>query len=157
MNRFIAFIDPGDVHVGIAFYEQIDTKHWGAVLTKEITPEQTEDLIADLIVNPELVVLGWERFKLFGHLATQQIGSEFWTSQLIGVMKYLARTKGHPDLEIVIQDPSIQVSTEKIARAKGVALHSVTTKQGPHAKSAELHALYYLMRQDLEIIDWRSN
>ncbi len=149
------FIDPGDVHVGIAVYDEIAPKQWVARLSTEVTPQESEDLVVAMVTDPNLAVIGWERFRLYGHLATQQTGSEFYTSQLIGAYKLIVRLFGHDELQTVVQDASIQETTEKVAKYRKVPLKSVLMKQGPHAKSAELHALYYLMSTDQLITDWR--
>lgn len=154
MNQ-VMFIDPGDVHVGIAVFDEIAPEEWAARLVTEVTPQESEDLVAAKVSQPTLIVLGWERFRLYGHLATQQTGSEFYTSQLIGAYKFIARIFGHRDLKTVVQDASIQETTEKVAKYRKIPLKSVMLKQGPHAKSAELHALYYLMSTDQKIVDWR--
>jgi hypothetical protein len=151
----VMFIDPGDVHVGIAIYDEVEPGEWVARLVVEVTPQESEDLVAAKVSQPDLVVIGWERFRLYGHLATQQTGSEFYTSQLIGAYKFITRIFGHRDLKTVVQDASIQGTTEKVAKYRKIPLKSVLLKQGPHAKSAELHALYYLMSTDQLITDWR--
>jgi hypothetical protein len=153
----VLFIDPGDVHVGIAIYEEVDRRTWSASKVTEVTPAESEDLVASMVTSPDLKVIGWERFRLYGHLASQQIGSEFWTSQLIGAYKYIVRTEGHAKLKSVVQDASIQGTTEKVAKYREVPLMSVLNRQGPHAKSAELHALYYLLTNEYTILDWRQN
>jgi hypothetical protein len=157
MRDRVMFLDPGDVHVGIAIYQQLESGEWQAVTCHETTPQEAEDIVAAWVDQPNLKVIGWERFKLYGHLASQQIGSEFWTSQLIGACKYIVRTKGHPELDLVVQDASIQTVAQKVAAHKKLPLYSVVNKKGPHAKSAELHALYWLWQSDQKITSWRTN
>lgn len=147
------FIDPGDSHVGFSHYSSFKDG-WQATAAEEFTPQSVIPVIKDWVQEPNLMILGWERFALFPHLAKQQIGSEFKTSQLIGVLRYLANEYGHPNLEVVIQQPSIQPPTEAVAKHRKLKLLSVETNKGPHAKSAELHTLFYLFQNNQTIYNW---
>lgn len=92
-QRLIA-VDPGDVHVGVAFFESAtpsDDQSWKCVDTQEMTPEEFEDALAETFLDGDIDVLVVEKFRLYGDKAQQQTGSEFRTSQLIGVTKYLHR------------------------------------------------------------------
>ena len=92
-QRLIA-VDPGDVHVGVAFFESatpsIDLS-WECVDTQEMTPEEFEDALLETFLSGDIDVLVVEKFRLYADKAAMQTGSEFRTSQLIGVAKYLHR------------------------------------------------------------------
>ena len=138
------FVDPGDEHVGLAKFALHPDGNWFCDSAFELAPVAAATVLSKIVSNTRLDVFGWERFRLFPHLAQAQIGSEFETSQLIGVMKYLVRTAGHPNLQVVVQDPSVQPVAEAVAKKRGIPLFSVTKGRGAHAKSAELHGIYYI-------------
>lgn len=144
--KFKYFIDPGDVHVGFALFEN-DGDGWFCSEAWETDPEGAEDLVANVVTNPNVTLVCFERFRLFGHLAMQQVGSEFRASQLIGVIKYLARTRGHAKLQLLVQDPNVQPVAEKWTSKRNILLLSVSRNKGSHAKSAELHGWFYMGRQ----------
>lgn len=75
-------IDPGDVHVGVAWWH-------GPVCFKayESDPDTTTDRLLARVKDGSLRLVVYERFLLRGALAMQQQGSEFFTSQMIGVMR----------------------------------------------------------------------
>jgi hypothetical protein len=98
------------------------------------------------LANDTYQVICYERFKLFGHLAKQQIGSEFRASQLIGVIKYLHRRQLATQTKLVVQDPTAQAIGAALAKLKGIPLTSVTSRTGGHTKSAETHGFFYLGR-----------
>ena len=133
--------------MGFALFQD-DGDGWYCSETWENTPEDAEDLVANVVTNPHVTMVCFERYRLFGHLAMQQVGSEFRASQLIGVIKYLARTRGHDKLQLHVQDPNVQPVAESWASKKNILLQSVSRGKGPHAKSAELHGWYYLGRRN---------
>lgn len=144
------FIDPGDVHVGFALFKN-EGEGWYCAEAWESDPEAAEDLMANVVPSPNVTLVCFERFRLFGHLAMQQVGSEFRASQLIGVIKYLVRTRGHANLKLHVQDPNVQPVAEKWAAKKNILLLSVSLGKGPHAKSAELHGWFYLGRNNYKL------
>ena len=148
--KFKYFIDPGDVHVGFALFQDVG-EGWYCSEAWELDPEGAEDLVALIVTNPEVTLVCFERFRLFGHLAMQQVGSEFRASQLIGVIKYLVRTRGHAKLQLEVQDPNVQPVAEKWASKKNILLLSVSRGKGAHAKSAELHGWFYLGRRNYRL------
>lgn len=140
------FIDPGDVHVGHAVFTEVDDG-WLCTETFETSPEESELFVKEAMERDSFGVIGFERFKLFGHLALAQTGSEFRASQMIGVVKFLYRTL-NPECELVTQDPSCQPIAQALAEKRGVPLKSVLSRTGGHSKSAELHGVFYLARND---------
>jgi len=88
-------VDPGDVHVGVAFFdEDPNSPHgWVCTGTQEMTPDEFADSLADTFLDQDE---GWrfliyEKFRLYADKAKQQTGSEFPTAKLIGVIEWLGR------------------------------------------------------------------
>lgn len=86
-------IDPGDVHAGVAFFHdnpELDNGmacHWAG----ELDPDACTDLLAELAISNLLHTVVFERFRLYADKAAAQRGSEFDTSQMIGVIKWICR------------------------------------------------------------------
>lgn len=86
-------VDPGDVHVGVAFFLQDDAlEHgWRCYDAKEMTPDDFLDLFTEMVVKNAVKVVVFERFRLYSDKSVEQTGSEFATAQVIGVIKYVVR------------------------------------------------------------------
>lgn len=91
-------VDPGDRWTGVAFFtndpdpftrEPLGWRCQGAV---EMGREEFEDSLSETLEDSDLDFLVYERFRLYGDKAGAQTGSEFDTSQIIGVIKWLVRT-----------------------------------------------------------------
>jgi hypothetical protein len=149
------FIDPGDVHVGMAEFREIEPDVWSCVNAWEIGPQLGEEMVQAIIAANKHAIIGYERFRLFGHLAQQQAGSEFRAVQFIGVLKYLHRRTPGVTSQLVVQDPNVQAVAERLAKHRGVPLYSVANKHGNHAKSAELHGIYYFTSRGLSVVSDR--
>lgn len=99
MITHLIAVDPGDRHVGVAFFEAETADPWAAenalewecVDAQEWKPQEFEDGLASALLAGDVQALVFERFRLYGDKAQEQTGSEFETSQLIGVMKFLVR------------------------------------------------------------------
>lgn len=139
------FIDPGDVHVGMAQFTSGEDGTWTCTNTWECTPELAEEMVERAFYSNTHVVVGYERFRLFGHLAMKQVGSEFRASQLIGVIRYLHR-RSHTTSQLVVQDPNVQPVALSWTKKKNIVLNSVSRGRGGHAKSAELHGWFFIGR-----------
>lgn len=100
MGNLIA-IDPGDEYVGVAFFEtdedpwrESKDKSWSCVDAQEFSPDGFIDAFAESLLDGDSYdVVIYERFRLYGDKSAEQTGSEFLTSQLIGVIKYLVRAR----------------------------------------------------------------
>ena len=99
LTRLIA-VDPGDAHVGVAFFELNGSSdpwaaevapEWECVDAQEWRPDDFVEAFAEALLDNDVQVLVYERFRLYGDLAREQIGSEFLTSQMIGVLRFLVR------------------------------------------------------------------
>jgi len=88
-------IDPGDRWTGVAFFKESEDG-WECIDAQEFEPPQSfEDALAGLLMldrsdgQPTTVV--YEKWRLYADHAQEKTGSEFETSQHIGVIKYLVR------------------------------------------------------------------
>ena len=158
-------IDPGDVHVGVAWFRTTPEGDWECWNTQEYPPDQFADMLWSTLINPasrpDVVV--YERFVLYPHLKDQQVGSDFKTSQLIGVIRWMVRYTNElpldPDdysdgrmlmqrVQLVDQPASVQKPTQAALRSKGIKSTSKRRKTGPHTLSAELHGYYWAFKGD---------
>lgn len=125
-NSWIA-IDPGAVHCGIAFFDEL--KCVGAFTR---TPEQlfhgleTIDAIALWVV---------EEFRLYPWI--KQDFDEMLTPETIGVIKYIAKKRGIP---VKLQPAMIKKPTRGHLRSRRIELLDGTT----HAKDAQLHGYFHM-------------
>jgi hypothetical protein len=120
-------IDPGDVYVGVAFFDQLKNYNewtdpdadlgvddWRCVGATEYTPDQFADDFAESIVASDFDYVVFERFRLYGDKANQQTGSEFQTSQLIGVIKWIVRKQNeHHDAHREAEQKGLLISCEQ--------------------------------------------
>ena len=92
MRRLIA-IDPGDRWTGVAFFDEDpdEPQGWRCVDAQEFDPQEFEDALAFTIVEGEVDIIVYERWRLYADKAATQTGSEFIASQSIGVFKFLVR------------------------------------------------------------------
>lgn len=88
MRRLIA-IDPGDVYVGVAFFNE--DPDWHCIDAQEFSPNEFSDGFAESVIDNEFDIVVIERFRLYGDKAQEQTGSEFETAQLIGILKWIVR------------------------------------------------------------------
>lgn len=134
----IIAIDPGDVHVGVATRIGPGKE----ILATEVDADKAIEFVEELlrvIDDPVLVV---EEFVLYPGLALEQSWSPMATAEMIGVIKYLARTREVP---IVMQGAQIKKPIKKQCRARKIdCSHSSI-----HAEDAKLHLIYYMLRHGL--------
>jgi hypothetical protein len=87
-------IDPGDKYTGVAFFARDGQGGWYCQDAQEFDPHGFEDGLAELLLTPSPEApptIVYEIFRLYGDKAQLQTGSEFLTSQTIGVICYLVR------------------------------------------------------------------
>lgn len=90
-TRLIA-IDPGDRWTGVAFFSVNEADEWYCQDAIEMGRIEFEDALTELVLaERKFPIVVYERFRLYGDKANEQKGSEFDTSQLIGVIKYIVR------------------------------------------------------------------
>lgn len=141
-------VDPGGVHVGVALFQSdasVDGGEWRCWQTFEKQPQAFEDWLAAELGRFDVLV--YERFTLYEDKALSLVGSEMETSQLIGVIRYLARL--HPEAALVSQPAAWQDPTKGLLRHYNIGSVAKRTHSGPHCFSAELHGWAYLLRTNL--------
>jgi hypothetical protein len=133
MEQSVVAFDPGET-TGFARL-RIDAilQEWGQLDFDDMT-DYCNNFDPDGI---EAIVV--EKFQLFRKKAKQQIGSEFVTSQVIGLLRGVARKHKIP---IVMQGPDIKIIAEKYSGVKPTGPHSQS-----HKIDAYNHGYYYLVRQ----------
>lgn len=143
-------IDPGDVHVGLAVWLQGVDGAWYCHAVDEVTPGSLVkrlsaefDLFNPMIDRTTVVVEDW---RLYGDKAMTQVGSQFEAVRLIGWIQWEIARRNLPELLYMEQPASIKRPTLGWAKANGYSFRAVQEKRGGHAKDAETHGLYYLVR-----------
>lgn len=146
-------VDPGDEHVGVAWFDQQE-KGWGCVYVEEMTPDEFRQYIGPALSSGMFRYVVCESFALYREKALQQIGSEFPTSQMIGMLKYVVWNVNlfshmNPDLdqevELVMQKPSIKKAVFAILARKGYRFTADRLKvPAQHVRDAEVHGIKYL-------------
>jgi hypothetical protein len=82
-------IDPGDRHVGFATWVQDE-----CLEAVELTPSECVTTLEVMLKAGILEVIVYEKFALYAWNEKSMAGNEFITSQLIGIIKYLANRYG---------------------------------------------------------------
>lgn len=144
-------IDPGDVHCGMALgilTEQDGKREFDVVKAWESDPDECADYVASWLVSGELAALVVEKFNLYADKAEAQIGSEFPTVQLIGVLKYLVRVanleaekQGRLCASLAMYGADTKKSMRNQLRARGITL---LPAEADHARDAQLHLWHYV-------------
>lgn len=171
-------VDPGDVHCGVAFFEQVKTtgakaKQWECVWTQEYYPDEWLDVLMRILVENRLRRLVYERWRLYADKASVQTGSEFVSTQVIGVMRWAVRKQNeHARLHVlypperlscVVKDKTctadyrpqsvdmigqladIKKPTQNILNYKKIRSLAAKMKTGQHCKDAEMHGWHWLL------------
>lgn len=140
----IIAVDPGDAHVGIARW----TKQSGMRST-EMDADKAVAAVHQLLSkgagNTALIT---ERFVLYPNKASAQSWSPMATSEMIGALKWIAHQQGVP---VVMQGADIKKPTRAQCRVRHLNVKTAST----HAADAQLHAWYWLLRN--EIIEGKEN
>lgn len=131
-------IDPGE-RCGWATAEYTDSAV--DLLDSGIAPLQTMALRLGESIG-EYDVMIYESWRLFPDKAREQIGSEMQTSQMIGIIRYLAWIN---DVELVRQDPAIKKTANKVARGEFADLiaREPKTHDDAHNVDAVRHLYYW--------------
>ena len=79
------------MHVGVTFWRG-NKPEWA----REFDQPSFVDWLIPKLNSGEVELVAYEVFMLYHDKATQQTGSKFYTSELIGVMRHLCRRKGIP-------------------------------------------------------------
>lgn len=152
MSKMILAVDPGDEHVGVAWFDYEEDQWgkdgaWACVYVEEMTPDEFRAYIGPALNSG---VFGWfilESFALYADKALQQSGSQMLTSQMIGLAKYahwLAVQAG-VEVELVIQAPSIKKPVFAILKKKGYRSTADRLKvPAQHVRDAEVHGIKFI-------------
>lgn len=152
-------VDPGDKHVGVASFAEDALGYPGCEWSKEYDPVEAIDFISRQIAANAVWGIAVERFSLYADKALAQIGSEFHTSEMIGVIKHLVRVNNEwvgltgdnddgspwspPRIRIWIQGADIKKPIRAQMAARGIDRHSPAKS---HAGDAEEHGWYRILR-----------
>ena len=126
-----ASIDPGGVHVGMAWWDDDQLTD-----CDEYTP--MEAMLAIGNYKPSLLVI--EEFRLYPSKAKTLTGSSMETAQLIGAMTWWADCNS---ARVHLQPAAIKTPTLAYARNHNL---EITTDKGGHAKDAHIHGIQWLIR-----------
>lgn len=127
----ILSVDPGDVHVGMALWNNGGLEHaW------ETDPEDSVHAFKGFYDLDLLVI---ESYQLYPWASDHQTFSKMPTSQLIGRMKQVADDRG---IRVLEQTAASLKVIRKTPYYK--ALRKERGKFPPHADSAVGHGLFYL-------------
>lgn len=129
-------VDPGDVHVGLAYF-----RDGSCVWAREFDPTGALRFLREHLPGSDALVV--ERYQLYPHLAQLQQGSDMRTSQMIGALKYLAWRVQVP---VYIQQAALKKTAESLINHRKIQRQSLGA--GNHAKDAETHGYAYLWRPD---------
>lgn len=141
----ILAIDPGEVHCGLAYFED-DDSDWHLVSSWELDPWECVWTAFRMIAEDGLDFLVVEEFRLYPWKSQQQGFSQIKTIEVIGVLRFLHRRAmelGH-ECEWEEQGASIKKPTAGITNAKGIKPMSKSNK---HMKDAQLHGWYFIMKK----------
>lgn len=154
-------VDPGGEHVGVAWWvnleppsDEVAGSGWYCKWAREMTPDEFMGFLARELLSGTIDIVIYESFRLMADRAMQQVGSDMPTSQLIGVIKWLAgglaQAKARwpaPEVELYEQAPSIKKPTDSIRRSKGLGFQAKRDGvPGDHATDAELHGMHHIMK-----------
>lgn len=147
MNRLLLAVDPGDEHVGVAWFDK-QGDAWGCVYVEEMTPEEFRAYLGPALGSGLFEYFVLETFALYGDKALQQTGSHFLTSQLIGLAKYvhwMVNEYSDFEVELVLQPPSVKKPVFAILARKKYQFTSDRLKvPGQHVRDAEVHGVKFL-------------
>ena len=146
----ILAIDPGDVHIGLAYFhdtwDEAGDLGWRCVEAYEYTREQLYHQLLRGLIDDNWDAVVVERFNLYPEVAMKLTGQEMFTSEAIGAIELACLRAGIP---MVKQPAAWQQPALGLLRQLGLKSTAKLNKAGPHALSAELHGWAYLIRGGL--------
>lgn len=129
-------IDPGEIHCGVATWNDSDTDPHVYEYDPELLAEVLESWYHGSGWKPTTVI---EEFRLYPWKAQEQGYSQLKTVEVIGVVRHLCRRFG---VTLVEQSATIKKPTFAQLQARGVLLKG--TNQ--HMRDAEAHGWYYQLK-----------
>lgn len=137
-------VDPGDVHVGVCYWEG-RTPKWA----KEFSQDEFVDWLIPRLRSGEITLVAHEIFMLYHSKATQQTGSKFYTSELIGVMRHLCRRAEIPFVGYQASAHKQLYKNPNYRPPKKALRDWVSYGHGGHCKDAECVGLWFLRNHEL--------
>lgn len=131
-------IDPGDVHVGWA--RCLDS---GLIRSGEWSPTETCDRVIVLMTENKVEELIIEEYVLYPDEYQAQTWSDLKTPQLIGALRHISHMFRIP---VVMQGAAVKTPTRAQMKRRGFR-HTGTSI---HARDAELHLYYRILRRQKE-------
>lgn len=141
-DHYVLAIDPGDIHVGWAEYNSADPPIRAGEWTADEAVERVGYELKMGIVGMLDVVLVVEEFVLYPGQDRRTTWTKQSTSEMIGALKHVARQLEVP---VVEQGANIKKPTRAQLPARGI--HQVGS--GTHARDAELHLYYYILKEGI--------
>ena len=138
-------VDPGDVHVGVTFWEG-KTPVWA----KEFNQNEFVDWLVPKLARGEIEVIVYEIFMLYHNKATQQTGSKFHTPELIGVMRHLARRRGIPFVGFQASSHKSLYKSPEYRPPRKALRDWVSYGYGGHCKDSECVGLWFVRVNELK-------
>lgn len=153
-------IDPGDVHVGVAWFDQqagpSGELAWGCVYVEEMTPDEFHQYIWPAMASGIFDYVVVESFNLYGDKALEQTGSSMETSQMIGWIKavhWILWTQWGLQIKLVMQPPSIKKAVFAILGRKGYKFTADRLNvPAQHVRDAEVHGVKFIKQQDWRML-----
>lgn len=150
-------IDPGDKHVGMAFWTERTPGMWECNYAGEFTPEESLEIVGDHLHAGDIHTLVVEQWRLRAEEAPKLVGQTMDTCKLIGKFELMVDQINMSieygaewldrEIQIVMQEPAAKKPTYAVCKAKGYEL--VADRLGvpkDHAQDAEIHGVHYIKR-----------
>jgi hypothetical protein len=144
-------IDPGDIHVGVAVWDEGTVAHdeedhdvdaWICQDAFETRPVPFLRALQVAVGSGAVQTVVFERFVLEPERVQASVGSDMLTSQMIGAIKFAVNGR----CEVIGQTNQIKNPTRSVLRRRGVKSVAKRNKAGGHAFDAELHGAHYIIR-----------
>lgn len=137
--------DPGDEHVGLSGWLR-----GGEVYAREIHHTEAVGtfygMVREAARSGVVLVMVWEEYVLYPWAAVEQSWSPMLTAQMIGAFRFICESNG---VQYAEQGANIKKPIAGQLRGRGIQ----RVGQGTHARDAELHLYYYLLKED---VAWRT-
>jgi len=137
-------VDPGSVHTGVCTWDGVQV-----VESRELRPQEFTEWVSAMIISaltgggrPARIVA--EEFRLEPARATALAGSTLGVVRQLGALELFCWLSSTP---LVLQPNKVLNPAKGLARARGWAYH--TRDGSEHARDAERHGLYFLVREGL--------
>ena len=137
-------VDPGSVHTGVCTWDGVDV-----VGSCELRPQEFTEWVGAMVISaltggerPVRVVA--EEFRLEPARAAALAGSTLGVVRQLGALGLFCWLSSTP---LVLQSNKVLNPARGLARARGWVYHTLDGSE--HARDAERHGLYFLIREGL--------